>query len=159
MRPLPLVLAVLLSAACASRKPAAAPAPQWDAQWDRYSSNLKAEEERARKERTGTAAPPSVCSGSPQPLNPKIAEPVNAAKEAMYQGRYQTALDRTEIAIGLDPKSAAAWELRGSAFYTLGRVGEAQLAWTRAYELDPCLKEIPTFLEKLKKTTGAGPGN
>lgn len=149
--------AVLCGAACSHRAPAAAPVPQWDAQWDSYSSALKADEEKARREKAGAAPAPKTCSGGPNPVSPQAAEPVAAAKQAMYDGKYQTALDRTDIAIGLDPKSAAAWEIRGSAFYTLGRVGEAKLAWTRAYELDPCLKEIPAFLEKLKSTTGAGP--
>ena len=155
VRPGLLLLALLpLAAACSHQPPAAPPVPHWDAQWDSYSGALKADEEKARREKAGGPAAPKTCSGGPSPVSPQAAEPIAAAKQAMYDGKYQTALDRTDIAIGLDPKSAAAWEVRGSAFYTLGRVGEAKLAWTRAFELDPCLKEIPAFLEKLKSTTG-----
>ena len=153
------LLAILLLAlpftACGGKAAApAAPAPQWDAQWDSYRNTLKEDEEKARKSGRPAPAQPRPCNGSPSPVNPKIEQPLSEAKQAMYAGKYQEALDRTDAAIDIDPISAAAWEVRGSAFYTLGKAGEAKLAWTRAYELDPCLKEIPAFLEKLRSESG-----
>ena len=156
---LSLLSALLLApSACARNKPAAPAPPQWDAQWDAYSTQLKQDEENAKRLRAGGGpAPVKTCSGAPAPVSPKVIEPLAEAKQAMYDGKYQNALDRTEVAIGLDPGSAASWEVRGSAFYTLGRLGEAKLAWTRAFELDPCLKEIPVFLEKIKDAAAATP--
>jgi len=137
-----LILLVLACASCGRHAAPAAPPPRFDAQWESYENLLKEDTERAK--RAATAAP-RVCPTAPV-QDPKL----NDAKQAMYDGKYQEALEKTEFVIDADSANAKAWEIRGSAFYVLQKWSQARIAWTRAYELDPCLKDIPAYLEKIK---------
>ena len=73
------------------------------------------------------------------------------AKQADYDGKYQLALDITAEMLKFrgDREEAQAWAVRGSTFYLMGNKSKAKSAWKRAYELDPCMKEIPELIKKV----------
>ncbi|MBI3550976.1 MAG: tetratricopeptide repeat protein [Elusimicrobia bacterium] len=98
----------------------------------------------------GCKTPPRQC-----PAGGSGSEAVSAilaqAKQADYDGKYELALDITAQVTRFrgDPEEAKAWAIRGSTFYLMGNKGRAKDAWKRAFEIDPCMTEIPELIKKL----------
>ncbi len=93
---------------------------------------------------------PKQCKPSALPPKPPSAI-LTQAKEADYSAKYQLALDITSQMLKFpdDPEIAQVWAVRGSTYYLMGRKSKARSSWERAFEIDPCMKEIPELLKKL----------
>ncbi|MCP5367827.1 MAG: tetratricopeptide repeat protein [Hyphomicrobiales bacterium] len=69
---------------------------------------------------------------------PKAVDPrLERGRILMDSGAVNKALEDFEAAIRLDPRSAAAWHLRGLAHERLGELAKAREFYLRAMELDP----------------------
>lgn len=94
-----------------------------------------------------TAPAPGCGAPAERWLDPRVGE----ARQAVISGDFSRAVELAErvIAGGLqDADEAQAWQVRAAALYRLERKDEARTSWQRAYELDPCLSEIPAFLRR-----------
>jgi tetratricopeptide (TPR) repeat protein len=96
----------------------------------------------------------SACGTAPKECRPAPPSPDSAilaqAKQADYDRQYQRALDITAEILRFpgDREEAKAWAVRGSTFYLMGNKSKARSAWKRAYEIDPCMKDIPDMIRK-----------
>jgi len=144
-----LSLVALLSTACGGHSKAAAPQTEWDSQWVTYRDSFKPDP-NAPKPALSVGAPvaPLVCPSTATFAG--VDQLVADSKQAMYDQKFDIALTLTGSALRVQPNDADAWAIRGSAFYMLQKLDEAKAAWSRAYTLDPCKKEIPGFLDQIK---------
>jgi tetratricopeptide (TPR) repeat protein len=78
---------------------------------------------------------------------------VRAGEMALASGAYESALDRAEDAIRLDPRLASAWALRGRAFQKLKNSDRALADLQRSLVFDPdnsaTLLEVATIYRSL----------
>ena len=51
--------------------------------------------------------------------------------------RHEEALESADRALGLDPRDARCWIVKGYAFHALGRFSEAAGSYDRAREIEP----------------------
>lgn len=72
------------------------------------------------------------------------------AQALFYRKDYWKALEETNKAMSLVPKSAQAYALKGSIYYKMGRNKEAQQNWQQALKLDPALDDVKRSLERIK---------
>lgn len=72
------------------------------------------------------------------------------AQALFYRKDYWKALEETNKAMSLVPKSAQAYALKGSIYYKMGRNKDAQQNWQQALKLDPSLDDVKRSLERIK---------
>lgn len=72
------------------------------------------------------------------------------AQALFYRKDYWKALEETNKAMSLVPKSAQAYALKGSIYYKMGRNKDAQQNWQQALRLDPSLDDVKRSLERIK---------
>lgn len=72
------------------------------------------------------------------------------AQALFYRKDYWKALEETNKAMSLVPKSAQAYALKGSIYYKMGRNKDAQQNWQQALKLDPSLEDVKRSLERIK---------
>lgn len=72
------------------------------------------------------------------------------ARQAMYEGRYDSALRKCQEILDLEPENVVALELMGSAFFLIEQRDKAKAVWEKVLQIDPTNKVIPQFLEQLK---------
>jgi hypothetical protein len=88
------------------------------------------------------------CKPFKQPAPPPSAI-LTQAKQAVYDGKEQLAVDITSqmLQVTGDPEEAQVWAVRGSAYCRMGKKSKAKSCWERAYEIDPCMKDIPETIK------------
>lgn len=107
----------------------------------------------AKKASPGLASPPPIPPSAPYVPKPTITLPpfreatpqermradslLTAANVARRRGNFKEAEQRCREAIELTPQDAAALELYGDIFQSVGRVDDALFAYERAKEADP----------------------
>ncbi|MEA3306159.1 MAG: FliG C-terminal domain-containing protein [Elusimicrobiota bacterium] len=87
--------------------------------------------------------------------NAEAASYLQAGKDSQEQGRHEEALSYLEYAVGLDANLGEAYQYMGSAYYALGRIGEAIAAYDRyaALSNDPAVEEwLNNFKEQVRGT-------
>jgi tetratricopeptide (TPR) repeat protein len=143
-------MTLLAIMACGGRSKPAAPQTEWDSEWATYRDTFKPDPNAAKPPQAATtlSGPALVCPSTATFVG--VDQLVSDSKQAMYDQKFDIALTLTGSALRVQPNDAEAWAIRGSAFYMLQKLDEAKAAWSRAYSLDPCRKEIPGFLDQIK---------
>ena len=72
------------------------------------------------------------------------------AQALFYRKSYWKALEETNKAVSLVPKSAQAYALKGSIYYKMGRKNDAKKSWQIALQLDPSLVDVKESLSRIK---------
>lgn len=72
------------------------------------------------------------------------------AQALFYRKSYWKALEETNRAVSLVPKSAQAYALKGSIYYKMGRKNDAKKSWQIALKLDPTLVDVKESLSRIK---------
>lgn len=72
------------------------------------------------------------------------------AQALFYRKSYWKALEETNKAVSLVPKSAQAYALKGSIYFKMGRKSDAKKSWQIALKLDPTLVDVKESLSRIK---------
>ena len=72
------------------------------------------------------------------------------AQALFYRKSYWKALEETNRAVSLVPKSAQAYALKGSIYFKMGRKSDAKKSWQIALKLDPTLVDVKESLNRIK---------
>lgn len=90
---------------------------------------------------------------------PRIASGVNfidhklqLTLEAIYEGRYLSAISECSDALDLEPMNVLAMTRLGSAYFAMNEKDKARQIWTKALQLDPNNKELKKFLYSQPRT-------
>jgi tetratricopeptide (TPR) repeat protein len=68
------------------------------------------------------------------------------ALEAIYDGRYLSAISECTEVLDIEPKNVLAMTRLGSAYYAMNEMNKAKQVWTRALQLDPNNDVLRKFL-------------
>ncbi len=79
-----------------------------------------------------------------------VADALYRAPRLAQQGRYQSALEVVDAALGVDDQVAHLHAMRGSICFKLGRERQAEEGWVRALELDPRLSDAQQALDWIR---------
>lgn len=71
---------------------------------------------------------------------------LQATLEAIYEGRYLTAIAESSDVLDLDPKNVLALTRLGSAYFAMNEMEKARKIWTQALQLDPSNEVLKKFL-------------
>ncbi len=71
---------------------------------------------------------------------------LQTALEAIYEGRYLTAISECTDVLDLEPNSVLGLTRLGSAYYAMNEQNKAQQVWTKALQLDPNNDVLRKFL-------------
>ncbi|MBI5242356.1 MAG: PorV/PorQ family protein [Elusimicrobia bacterium] len=71
------------------------------------------------------------------------------ARQAIYDGKYDLAIRRTQDVLDLEPNNITALEIMGSAFFMMEEKAKAKAVWKRVLEIDPTDKVVAEFLKRL----------
>ena len=71
---------------------------------------------------------------------------LQATLEAIYDGRYLTAISECSDVLDLEPENVLALTRLGSAYYAMNERDKAQKIWTKALQLDPQNDILKKFL-------------
>jgi len=66
--------------------------------------------------------------------------------EAIYEGRYLTAINECTDVLDLEPRNVLAMTRLGSAYFAMNEKEKARQIWTKALQLDPNNNELKRFL-------------
>ena len=83
-------------------------------------------------------------------LYSKATKHILNAQALFYRKAYWKALEETNLAVSLVPKSAQAYALKGSIYYKMGRKTDAKKSWQIALKLDPSLVDVKQSLSRIK---------
>jgi tetratricopeptide (TPR) repeat protein len=73
------------------------------------------------------------------------------ALHQIYDAKYHLAVVTLDEILALEPEDLLALKRKGSAYYSLGRLNEAQEAWSSAQRLAPKDATLQKFLEKVRR--------
>jgi len=68
----------------------------------------------------------------------------------IYEGRYDLAIRKCKVVLGLQSGNVLALKRLGSAYFALGDKKKAKATWTRALELSPGDSELKGFISQVK---------
>lgn len=68
----------------------------------------------------------------------------------IYEGRYDLAIRKCKVVLGLQPDNILALKRLGSAYFALGDKRKAKATWGRALELSPGDSELKGFIRQAK---------
>ena len=88
-----------------------------------------------------------------------LALRLNSANCALQAKSFEDALAHTDAAIALSPQSVKAHFRRGQALQALGRVPEAEAAYSEVLKLEPASREASAKLHELQHGLGLGHGH
>jgi tetratricopeptide (TPR) repeat protein len=74
---------------------------------------------------------------------------LNDALRAIYEGRYDLAIQKCEEVLRINPNNAVALGRMGAAFFLMGEKDKAVTLWRRALEIDPNHKPAIEYLKQL----------
>ena len=80
-----------------------------------------------------------------------VDQKIYDARQAVYDGKYDMAVRRSQDVLDLEPNNVIALEIMGSAFYMMEQKEKALAVWRRVLELDPSNRAVREFLESLKR--------
>jgi tetratricopeptide (TPR) repeat protein len=70
------------------------------------------------------------------------------SRQAIYDGKYDLAIRRTQDVIDLEPTNVTALEIMGSAFFLMEEKSKAVAVWQRVLEIDPQNKIVGEFIRQ-----------
>lgn len=73
------------------------------------------------------------------------------AQSLFYKKQYWQSLDEANEALDLIPDSAQAHALKGSIYYRMGLLSEAEVSWRKALDIDPGMEQVRASLARLKQ--------
>lgn len=73
--------------------------------------------------------------------------------EAIYDGRYLTAISNCSDVLDLEPNNVMALTRLGSAYYAMNERDKAKQIWTKALQIDPSNDMLKKFLYSTKGTS------
>lgn len=79
-----------------------------------------------------------------------IDQKIYDARQAVYDGKYDLAIRRTQDVLDLEPNNVTALEILGSAFFLMDEKRHARDVWKRVLELDPNNKTVNQFLAQMQ---------
>ncbi|OVE75631.1 hypothetical protein BVX98_07235 [bacterium F11] len=77
---------------------------------------------------------------------------LQATLEAIYDGRYLTAIGECSDVLDLEPNNVLALTRLGSAYYAMNEKDKAKKIWTKALQFDPHNKVLRKFLYGSKRS-------
>lgn len=81
-----------------------------------------------------------------------VDQKLHDALTAIYEGRYDVAINKCEQVLRIDPSNVTAIGRMGAAFFLLGEKDKAVTLWKRALELEPNNKTAIEYLRQLGVT-------
>lgn len=78
-----------------------------------------------------------------------VDQKVYESRQAIYDGKYDMAVRRSQDVLDLEPNNVTALEIMGSAFFLMDQRGKAKAVWLKVMQVDPNNKVVPQFLEQL----------
>lgn len=78
-----------------------------------------------------------------------VDQKIYDARQAVYDGKFDLAIRRTQDVLDLEPNNVIALEIMGSAFYLMDEKGKAKAVWKKVIELDPNNKTVGEFLRQI----------
>lgn len=75
-----------------------------------------------------------------------VDQKIYDARQAVYDGHYDSAIRRSQDVLDLEPNNVTALEIMGSAFYLMEQKDKAKAVWKRVLELDPNNRAVREFL-------------
>lgn len=79
-----------------------------------------------------------------------IDQKIYDARQAIIEGKFDTALVKCQEILNLEPNNITALEIMGSAFFMMDQPDKARQVWMKVIEVDPTNKVVPEFLNQLK---------
>ncbi len=71
------------------------------------------------------------------------------ARQAIYDGKYDLAVRRSQDILDLEPANVTALEIMGSAFFLMEEKAKAKAVWKRVLEIDPKNKVVAEFIKQI----------
>jgi tetratricopeptide (TPR) repeat protein len=81
---------------------------------------------------------------------PLIDHKLQLSLEAIYDGRYLTAITECTDVLDLEPNNVLALTRLGSAYYAMNEQNKALQIWTKALQIDPGNEVLRKFLYSKK---------
>ena len=78
-----------------------------------------------------------------------IDQKVFDARQAVYDGHYDSAVRRSQDVLDLEPNNVTALEIMGSAFFLMEQKDKAMAVWRRVLELDPSNRAVREFMQSV----------
>ncbi|MBI4423955.1 MAG: hypothetical protein HY554_09525, partial [Elusimicrobia bacterium] len=78
-----------------------------------------------------------------------VDQKVYDARQAVYDGKYDLAIRRTQDVLDLEPNNVTALEIMGSAFFLMEEKSKAKAVWRKVLEIDPNNKAVGDYLKQL----------
>ena len=72
------------------------------------------------------------------------------SRQAIYEGKYDLAMKRSQDILDLEPNNETALEIMGSAFYLMDQPEKARVIWERVLDINPNNKMVKKFLRQIK---------
>ncbi len=70
------------------------------------------------------------------------------SRQAIYDGKYDLAIRRTQDVLDLEPNNITALEVMGSSFFLMEAKAKARAVWKRVLEIDPKNKVVAEFIKQ-----------
>lgn len=80
-----------------------------------------------------------------------IDQKVFDARQAVYDGHYDSAVRRAQDVLDLEPNNVTALEIMGSAFFLMEQKEKAMAVWRRVLELDPTNRAVREFMQSVRQ--------
>lgn len=80
-----------------------------------------------------------------------IDQKVFDARQAVYDGHYDSAVRRAQDVLDLEPNNVTALEIMGSAFFLMEQKDKAMAVWRRVLELDPANRAVREFMQSIRQ--------
>jgi len=78
-----------------------------------------------------------------------VDQKIYDARQAVYDGKYDLAIRRTQDVLDLEPNNITALEIMGSSFFLMEEKSKAKAVWKKVLELDPQNRTVGEFLRQV----------
>ncbi|MBI4346146.1 MAG: UPF0164 family protein [Elusimicrobia bacterium] len=78
-----------------------------------------------------------------------VDQKIYDARQAVYDGKYDLAIRRTQDVLDLEPNNITALEIMGSSFFLMEEKAKAKAVWKKVIELDPNNKTVAEFIKQV----------
>ena len=72
------------------------------------------------------------------------------SRQAIYEGKYDLAMKRSQDILDLEPNNETALEIMGSAFYLMDQPEKARVIWERVLDINPNNRMVRKFLKQVQ---------
>ncbi|MEK7381754.1 MAG: PorV/PorQ family protein [Elusimicrobiota bacterium] len=80
-----------------------------------------------------------------------IDQKIFDARQAVYDGHYDSAVRRAQDVLDLEPNNVTALEIMGSSFFLMEQKDKAMAVWRRVLELDPSNRGVREFMQSVRQ--------